>query len=222
MAFASDSRTAPARPLLPLPAFDRRAIGRDGWARARELAARLGGEIRAHLAEGLRQAWRAARAAVGASPAAQAARAKLPPEPLLSTPAPLPSLVSALSRRRAIFGAVTLAAAPAAALQAAAHSAPIPALSPNDARLVALADAYEALDSRVNAMSSEAPGFDELISRYSDLETDAAETPADSFAGALAKVRLCRSPTAQGCATFEHIVSALDDVWRLRPAGGLA
>ena len=37
--------------------FDRCAIGRDGWARAREIAARLCGGIRDHVAEGMCQAW---------------------------------------------------------------------------------------------------------------------------------------------------------------------
>ncbi len=59
-------------------ALDRRAIGRDGWARARELAARLGGEIRDHVAEGMRQAWAAARGLLQADRPAQSRSVELP------------------------------------------------------------------------------------------------------------------------------------------------
>ncbi len=73
MAVASASTTAPARPLSPLPTLDRRAIGRDGWARARKLAARFGGAVSDHVAEGMRQAWAVARGLLRAAASAPAA-----------------------------------------------------------------------------------------------------------------------------------------------------
>ena len=121
MATHAHSTTAPAveAGLLPL---DRRAIGRDGWARAREAAACLGGEIRDHVAEGMRQAWAAARGLLqsgqpeesrlpdypGISEVADSPNAAGAVPPLLLLPAPLPSLTAALPRRWAIFGAVAV------------------------------------------------------------------------------------------------------------------
>ena len=152
--------------------------------------------------------------------------------PLASTaltallPTPLPSLTSALSRRRAIFGAVVLAAAPVAVQPAHAT----PALSVNDRRLVELADAYEALDRRCNEhtaahrydhTSETDDEFDVLTTGFGPLEEECAVTPADSLVGVIAKARLCLSPTARGCADNERAFSIADDLCRLQAAGGL-
>lgn len=117
-----------------------------------------------------------------------------------------------IARRTFLRGSTVLPIA--GALPAAAS-----VLSPADARLVALADAYQALDREVSATSLEAPGFGDLISRYAELEVEAAEIPADSLAGVTAKARLCQSPAARGCADYGHVLSVVDDLWRLFGGG---
>ena len=105
-----------------------------------------------------------------------------------------------------------------------------PTLSANDRRLVELADAYEALDRRCNEHTAahrhdHTPAkddeFDVLTSGFGPLEEECAATPADSLAGVIAKARLCRSPTARGCADNEHAFSIADDLCRLHDAGRL-
>ena len=134
--------------------------------------------------------------------------------------APLPSLTSALSRRRAIFGAVALAAAPVAI--APAHAAST--LSPNVRRLVELADAYEALDRRCNEHTAayrgnypdEAEdGFSALTAGFGPIEAEIATTPADTMVGVLAKARACQVPTMRHCAEEDVLLSAADDLHRL-------
>ncbi len=139
--------------------------------------------------------------------------------------APLPSLPEAFTRRRALFGAVVLAAAPVAAL------APSPAaaatLSPADARLLVLADAYEALEHRCREHTTahrhlrgrdfeiaEAE-FDAIVERFLPIEEEVTATPADSLAGVLAKARMCQVPTLRHCAQFEPVLSVADDLHRL-------
>ena len=68
-----------------------------------------------------------------------------PAEPLLPPPAPLPSLPSAVSRRAALFGAVTVASVTAAVGRPAQSHADVP--SP-DAALIDLARNVEALATR--------------------------------------------------------------------------
>ena len=142
----------------------------------------------------------------------------------LPPPAPLPSLTTAFSRRRAIFAAVALAAAPVAALPAmAAEMLPNGAasvLSPNDARIVELADAYAALDTEVDAMPSTAPGYSDLIERYKLLEDEMVTTPADTIVGVGAKARVCQLSSLRDCMS-DVPLSVADDVWRLHAAGGL-
>ncbi len=141
------------------------------------------------------------------------------------TPAPLPSLPDAFTRRRALFGAVVLAAAPVVAL------APLPAaaatLSPADARLLALADAYEALERRCHehtaahrhlrgrASKIVEAEFDAIVERFLPIEEEVTATPADSLAGVLAKARMCQVPTSRQCAQFDHVLSVADDLHRL-------
>ena len=133
-----------------------------------------------------------------------------------------------LSRRTALRGSVAASLGLLAGV-GAAHAEPT--LSANDRRLVELADAYEALDRRcnehtaahrhdlTNAADAE---FDVLTSGFGPLEEECAATPADSLVGIIAKARLCRSPTARGCADNEHVLSIADDLFRLHAAGALS
>ena len=133
-----------------------------------------------------------------------------------------------LSRRTALRGSLAASLGLVAGVSSA-QAAPI--LSANDRRLVELADAYEALDRRCddhaaahrrNHTPATDDEFEALTDGFGPLEEECAATPADSLAGILAKARLCRSPTARGCAGFEHIESVIEDLWRLQVAGGLA
>jgi len=145
-------------------------------------------------------------------------RALLPPLP------PLPSLPDAFTRRRALFGAVTTAAlltAPAWALERP------DALSPVDARLVALANAYEALERqchehtaahrhlRGRALEIAEAEFDAIVEGFLPIEEEVTATPADSLAGVLAKARMCQVPSSRHSSQFEHVLSVADDLHRL-------
>ena len=134
------------------------------------------------------------------------------------TPATVPSLPDAFSRRRTIMGAVALAAAPNTVRPAPAAPR---ALDPLDARLIHLADAYEVLDRAVEALPSEAPEFDALVKRYSGIETEIADTPAASLAGVMAKARVCQFPTIRDFGDSPIAFSIADDLVRLQVEGGL-
>ena len=133
-----------------------------------------------------------------------------------------------ITRRNALRGSL---AASLGLVAGVASAQAAPTLSANDRRLVELADAYEALDRRcdehvaahrhdlTNAADAE---FDVLTSGFGPLEEECAATPADSLAGIIAKARLCRSPTARGCADNEHAFSIADDLCRLYTTGRLA
>ena len=136
----------------------------------------------------------------------------------LPLPAPLPTLTTALSRRAALFGAV---ASTGALAGSAAMALAAPALSANDRRLAKLADAYAALDVNVNAMSTDAPGYDDLLDGFTSLEAEMAETPAGTMTGVLAKARTCQSLTLRGCVESVSL-SIADDVWRLFGGGANA
>ncbi len=143
--------------------------------------------------------------------------------PILPT-APLPSLPDAFTRRRALFGAVVLAAAPVASLPAVAAAA---TPSPADARLMVLADAYEALERRCHehtaahrhlrgrAFEIAEAEFDAIVEGFLPIEEEVTATPADSLAGVLAKARMCQVPTARQCAQVDHVLSVADDLHRL-------
>ena len=134
----------------------------------------------------------------------------------------------AVTRRNALRGSLAASLGLVAGVVTAEAS---PVLSANDRRLVELADAYEALDQRcnehtaahrddlTNAADAE---FDVLTTGFGPLEEECAATPADSLVGVIAKARLCRSPTARGCADNEHAFSIADDLLRLHDAGRLA
>ncbi len=125
---------------------------------------------------------------------------------------------AAVTRRAALRGSA------AAALGLAAGVAPAlatPALSANDRRLAELADAYTALDVTVNAMSTDAPGYDDLLDGFTSLEAEMAETPADTMTGVLAKARTCQSLTLRGCVESVSL-SIADDLHRLFGGGAHA
>ena len=133
-----------------------------------------------------------------------------------------------ITRRTALRGS---AAAALSFVAGVATAQAVPTLSDNDRRLVELADAYEALDQRCNEHSAAHrhdltnaadAEFDVLAAGFGPLEEACAATPADTLAGILAKARLCRSPTARGCADNEHAFSIADDLLRLQAAGKLA
>jgi len=138
-------------------------------------------------------------------------RALLPPPP------PLPSLPDAFTRRRAIFGAVALAATPVVALAA----------SPATAATLSPADAYEALERRCHehtaahrhlrgrALEIAEAEFDAIAEGFLPIEEEVTATPADSLAGVLAKARMCQVPTSRHSTQFEHVLSVAGDLHRL-------
>ena len=112
----------------------------------------------------------------------------------------------------------------AASLGLMAGVAPVlaaPALSANDARLVALADAYAALEATVEVTPSTDPGYDALLRRYRPLEDALVTTLADTMAGVLAKARVLQVPSLRQC---EEIVSLsmADNLHRLFGGGAHA
>ncbi len=133
----------------------------------------------------------------------------------LPVPTPLPSLTAALSRRAALFGAVTVAGCTAAALPGSARTG---VLSANDARLVAIAAEVLDIDTRANALEVDTPEYDALIDRYTPLEEEMADTAADSLLGVMAKVRTSRIPAVAGCVNGIDD-SIFDDLLRLHAAG---
>jgi len=144
-------------------------------------------------------------------------------------PAPLPGLPTALSRRRAIFGAVTLAAVPAAVLPALATALKSEE-TPADARLVAIADELEAAFRWVAAYPSLGMDDDEeshpeyyaVIGRFGPLEDELEATPADTMVGVLAKARAMQVPTVRDCAHFKVSNSLADDLMRLHATAVLS
>ncbi len=151
-------------------------------------------------------------------------------EPLLPATVPLPGLSAALSRRRAIFGAVTatgLLAGSAARGAGLLASGSVPAatttLAPADARLVAITDELEAAFRWVAAYPSLGMDDDEeshpeyyaMIGRFGPIEDELAATPADTMVGILAKARAMQVPTVRDCAHFEVSNSLADDLVRL-------
>ncbi len=77
--------------------------------------------------------------------------------------------------------------------------------SPSPARLLALADAYEALERRCHehttahrhlrgrAFEIAEAKFDAIVERFLPIEEEMTATPADSLAGVLAKARMSQS-----------------------------
>ena len=138
--------------------------------------------------------------------------------PILPLPTVLPSLSSALSRREALFGAVTVASVSVASVLPVQAE---PIFSVNDARLVAISAELLEVDTRANALDVDAPGYDALIDRYGPLETEMVATPADTMAGIMAKVQALRIQAVRHCLNgIGNSIAA--DLWRLHAAGGQA
>ena len=145
------------------------------------------------------------------------------PRPLLSPPAPLPSLTHALSRRRAIFGAVAVAAAPLAAVPAVAGV--LKSEQPHDARLIAHYDKLHALDAEIRALCEahprmncdQMPGWGDLEGRRTVALYQIAETPAVTLAGIAAKARVLQTREVQEIGEWSEVVanSIAVDVLRL-------
>ena len=137
-------------------------------------------------------------------------------------PAPLPSLTSAFSRRRAIFGAVALAAAPVVALPALASTI---APAKGDARLLAhckkfydIEEAISALcDAYPNADCDRMPGWGELEGRRSVVLYQITERRASTLAGIAAKAKVLQVDTVREDFDWTDALSAsiADDVIRL-------
>ena len=108
----------------------------------------------------------------------------------------------AVTRRQALATSAAAAlglGAGVAAVQAA------PALSANDRRLVAIAAEIQATDDRLSVLSAtheqaeDLPEWDALIERFTPLEDEMVETPADTLAGVLAKARAARVQPVMNC-----------------------
>ena len=108
----------------------------------------------------------------------------------------------AVTRRQALATSAAAAlglGAGVAAVQAA------PALSANDRRLVAIAAELQATDDRLSVLSrtheqaEDLPEWDVLIERFTPLEEEMAETPADTLAGVLAKARASQVQPVLNC-----------------------
>ena len=128
-----------------------------------------------------------------------------------------------LTRRGLLRGAAPLAigltVVPTMAM--AAQAAP---LTPNDVRLTALADAYEAAEAACVAHTEAHRGrptaesdtaFDDLSDRFGPIEAEMTATPADTMAGVVAKARVFQIPTMREYPASEVLLSLVDDVWRL-------
>ncbi len=145
----------------------------------------------------------------------------------LPVPFPLPSLTSALSRRAALFGAVTVAGISVAAVVPA--QAGTAALSANDARLVAIAAelteldrflaAYPAIDN--DDSEKDHPAYYAALDAVVPLEDEISALPADTMAGVLAKARASKVPTCRGVVNG-LADSVCSDLLRLHAVGALA
>ena len=138
---------------------------------------------------------------------------------------------TAFSRRRAIFGAVALAAAPAAVLASTTHPATEPVLSTNDARLVTLAAELRAVgrtaEDHVASMRLMDWGPDDdsvweaIIAGFDPREAEVASLPADTMVGILAKVQASQESGVAGCENGID-ASIVDDLARLHGVGVVA
>ena len=97
-----------------------------------------------------------------------------------------------VTRRSALTGSAVAALGLAGGVSTARASR---VLSPNDARLVTIAAEIQATEDRLSVLSAtheqaeDLPEWDVLIERFTPLEEEMAETPADTLAGVLAKAR---------------------------------
>ena len=108
----------------------------------------------------------------------------------------------AVTRRSALTGSAVAAMALAVGVSTARASR---VLSPNDARLVTIAAEIQATDDRLSVLSAtheqaeDLPEWDALIERFTPLEEEMVETPADTLAGVLAKARAAQVQPVANC-----------------------
>ena len=136
-----------------------------------------------------------------------------------------------MNRRRDLLkGALALPLAAGAFLGASASCAGA-ALSANDARLVALADAYEALErwcvdyeaAHPTETEEEASEYEAVVNGFRLMEGEMIATPADTMVGVLAKARLCQVPSARTFAEEDcPLLAVVDDLHRLFGASALS
>lgn len=112
-------------------------------------------------------------------------RERTPASSALPATAPLPSLTAAFSRRRAVFGAVALAAAPVAALPALASSEAVDPIVDMYRRAKALRAVHDHPDTSIEDAEAAYDGV-------SDLRAEAFELGATTPAGALAALQWAR------------------------------
>ena len=123
--------------------------------------------------------------------------------PALPGPMPLPSLISALSRRAALFGAMTLTTAQVAALPAVAGVLTSEdTLADADRRLVTMADTIDALQARADrhaadAGSDPADPYTQTVAEMDLFAAGMAALPAETMGGVLAKLRAMAVPTVR-------------------------
>ena len=107
-----------------------------------------------------------------------------------------------VTRRSALTGSAVVAMALVAGVSTAGAS---PVLSPNDARLVAIAAEIQATEDRLSVLSAthgqaeDFPEWGALIERFTPLEDEMVGTPADTLAGVLAKARASRVQPVFNC-----------------------
>ena len=126
-----------------------------------------------------------------------------------------------VTRRSALTGSAVAALGLAGGVSTARASR---VLSPNDARLVTIAAEIKATEDRLSVLSAtheqaeDLPEWDVLIERFTPLEEEMAETPADTLAGVLAKARASRvQPVLNGQNGISDSLSA--DLVRLFGGG---
>ncbi len=144
--------------------------------------------------------------------------------------------MNALLSRRTLLGASTAAIGavtmPGIATSGRAPVAGPATLSTGDARLAALADAYQQVERRcavhtaavrgLSLAEQDEEGFHEIARHLIPIEDEMAELQADTLAGVVAKARLCRSKGYRDSGDTGVLLSLADDVWRLLGKGELA
>ena len=136
-----------------------------------------------------------------------------------------------VTRRSALTGSAVAAMGLAAGVSTARAS---PVLSPNDARLVAIAAELAALEQEMQAYTvsrgvrewdpDHDPIWDALLDGFGPREVEMAGLPADTMAGVLAKAQASRQSSVAGCENGID-ASVVDDLLRLfgnstNPTGG--
>ena len=144
----------------------------------------------------------------------------------LPVPTPLPSLTAALSRRAALFGAVTVAGCSATAVVPAAVQAAVS--SSNDRRLDVMAHTLDTLQVRANrhaagAGSDPADPYTQAVAEMDLVAAGVAMLRADTMAGVQVKLRAVAVPIMQDDDEAHGLALAVcRDLRRLQTAGALS